>query len=57
VQTAHANAMLAGLAYFERARLEEALGQPDVARAYHAQFLRRLDMLPDGQRRLVTDAR
>ena len=56
-QTAHANAMLAGLAYFERARLEDDLGQPEIARGYYEQFLRRFDMPSPREQYLVEQAR
>jgi len=56
-QTAHANAMLAGFAYLERARIEDALGQRALAREYYAQFLRRFDMPAPAQRHLVDEAR
>jgi hypothetical protein len=57
VQTAHANAMLAGVAYLERARIEEAAGQRALARDYYQQFLRRYDMPAPPQRHLVDEAR
>jgi hypothetical protein len=56
-QTGHANAMLAGLAYFERARLEDDLGQPEIARVYDEQFLRRFDMPSPREQSLVATAR
>ncbi|HSJ31518.1 MAG TPA: serine/threonine-protein kinase [Longimicrobiales bacterium] len=41
--TGHANYILAGPAYLERARIEEAAGRNDIARTYYNQFLRRYD--------------
>jgi serine/threonine protein kinase/TolB-like protein len=56
-QTTHANDMLAGLVYLERARLEEQLARPGVARAYYQQFLRRYDRAVPRHRHLVEEAR
>ena len=53
----HANAMLAGLAYLERGRIMEALGDRDRALASYQQFLRRYDMPLRAERRLVDEAR
>ena len=49
--------MLAGLAYLERARLLEALGQRELALAAYEQFLRRYDMPLPAHRHLVEGAR
>lgn len=55
--TAHANYILAGPAYLERARIEEAAGRHDVARTYYWQFLRRYDMPISAHRPMVDEAR
>jgi TolB-like protein len=54
VQTSHANALLAGYAYLERAKLEEATGQREASVADYHQFLRRYD-LPSAVRRPVVE--
>ncbi|MBC7790195.1 MAG: protein kinase [Anaerolineae bacterium] len=41
---AHANRMLAGLAYFERAQIEAAQGRTAQSRAYYQRFLTEYDM-------------
>jgi hypothetical protein len=56
-QAVHANAMLAGPAYLERARTLDALGQREAARASYEQFLRRYDEPVPAHRHLVRDAR
>jgi len=56
-QTAAARAMLGGIFYLERARIEEAAGRSDFARGYYQQFLRRYDLPVAGHRHLVEEAR
>jgi hypothetical protein len=56
-QTGHADAMLAGLIYLDRARIEDAMGRREVARAHYGQFLRRYDMPVRVHRHLVEEAR
>ena len=48
--------IFAGLAYYEMARIEEALGKDDLARDHYEQFLRRYDMPPPAHRHLVDEA-
>jgi serine/threonine protein kinase/TolB-like protein len=55
--TGHANYILAGPAYLERARIEEAAGRDDVAAAYYLQFLRRYDAPVPAHRPMVDEAR
>jgi serine/threonine protein kinase len=55
--TGHANYILAGPAYLERARIEEAAGRIDVARTYYWQFLRRYDLPLPAHRPGVIEAR
>lgn len=57
VQTAHANALLGGFAYLERARIEEAAGRREMALADYERFLRRYDRPSPARRRMVDDAR
>ncbi len=49
--------LLYGLAYLERARLEEARGQGEVARAHYERFLRFYDAPVAAHRHLVEEAR
>ena len=49
--------MLAALVDLERARNEERLGQPELARAYYRRFLRRYDRPPRRHLPLVEEAR
>jgi TolB-like protein/tetratricopeptide (TPR) repeat protein len=51
-----ADAVLAGLAYLQLARIEEARGHADLASHYYQQFLRRYDRPVPSQRHLVEDA-
>jgi tetratricopeptide (TPR) repeat protein len=55
--TGHANYILAGPAYLERARIEEAAGRNDLARTYYGQFLRRYDAPVPAHRPMVYEAR
>jgi serine/threonine protein kinase/TolB-like protein/tetratricopeptide (TPR) repeat protein len=55
--TGHANYILAGPAYLERARIEEAAGRDDVAATYYRQFLRRYDAPVPAHRPMVDEAR
>jgi hypothetical protein len=48
---------LAGLADLERARIEEGLGQPELARRYYLRFLRRYDRPVPHHLPLVEEAR
>jgi tRNA A-37 threonylcarbamoyl transferase component Bud32/tetratricopeptide (TPR) repeat protein/TolB-like protein len=48
--------IFAGLAYYELARIEEALGRIDLARDHYQQFLRRYDMPPPAHQYLVDEA-
>ncbi len=52
----HVNAMLAAIAYLERARIEDASGHTARARHYYEQFLRRYDMPVPAHRHLVEEA-
>lgn len=54
--TGHANYVLAGPAYLERARIEEAAGRNDLARTYYGQFLRRYDAPVPAHRPMVDGA-
>jgi TolB-like protein len=49
-------AMVRGLAELARARIEDAGGHPDVARAHYKQFLLRYDMPMPSHRHLVEEA-
>ncbi len=51
-----AKAAIAGLVYLERARLEAATGQEELARSHYRQFLRRYDMPVPAHRALVAEA-
>jgi tRNA A-37 threonylcarbamoyl transferase component Bud32/tetratricopeptide (TPR) repeat protein len=51
-----ANNVVAGLAYLERARIEEVLGRSELARDYYEQFLRRYDTPVEAHRHLVEEA-
>jgi serine/threonine protein kinase/tetratricopeptide (TPR) repeat protein len=55
--TGHANYILAGPAYLERARIEEAADRADVAATYYGQFLRRYDAPVPAHRPMVDEAR
>jgi serine/threonine protein kinase/tetratricopeptide (TPR) repeat protein len=55
--TGYANYILAGPAYLERARIEEAAGRNDLARTYYTQFLRRYDAPVSAHRPMVDEAR
>jgi serine/threonine protein kinase/TolB-like protein len=55
--TGHANYILAGPAYLERARIEHAAGRNDLARTYYGQFLRRYDAPVPAHRPMVDEAR
>jgi hypothetical protein len=55
--TGHANYILAGPAYLERARIEEAANRADVAATYYGQFLRRYDAPVPAHRPMVDEAR
>jgi hypothetical protein len=48
--------VMAGLAYLERARIEDAQGRGQLAREHYEQFLRRYDMPVPAQRHLVEEA-
>ena len=52
-----ADAVFAGPAYLELARVAEAQGQADLARRYYRQFLRRCDLPVPAQRHLVEEAK
>ena len=56
-QTAHANALLAPLAYLARARIMEMQGHRDAASALYARFLDNYDAPVPAQQRLVDEAR
>jgi hypothetical protein len=49
--------VFASLAYFERARIEEARGNAALALEYYREFLFRHDMPAPKQRHLVDEAR
>jgi len=49
--------VLSGLVYLERARIEEARGQGDLARSHYEQFLRSYDLPVAAHRHLVEEAR
>jgi hypothetical protein len=49
-------AVLTPLVYLERARIEEARGQVELARAHYEQFLRRYDMPTPRHQQLVREA-
>jgi hypothetical protein len=49
-------AVLAPLVYLERARIEDARGQAELARAHYEQFLRRYDMPTARHQHLVREA-
>ena len=49
-------AIVTGLAELERARIEDASGHPDLARAHYRQFLMRYDMPMPSHRGLVEEA-
>jgi serine/threonine-protein kinase len=51
-----ANAVVSGLVYLERARIEEGWGRVELARDYYEQFLRRYDMPVEAHRHLVEEA-
>jgi hypothetical protein len=53
VQVSHANALLAGVAYLERPRIEGASGQREAALKDYEQFLRREDRSSASRRQLV----
>jgi serine/threonine protein kinase/TolB-like protein len=55
--TGHANYIMAGPAYLERARIEEAAGRDELARSYYWQYLRRYDRPVPAHRPLVDEAR
>jgi hypothetical protein len=55
--TGHANYVLAGPAYLQRARIEEAAGRADLARSYYWQFLRRYDRPGPAHQLRVDEAR
>jgi serine/threonine protein kinase/tetratricopeptide (TPR) repeat protein len=55
--TGHANYILAGPAYLERARIEDAAGREHLARTYYGQFLRRYDRPVPALRPMVDEAR
>ena len=52
-ETREANAMIESLAYFEQARVAEALGREDQARTYYQRFLWRYDTPAESHRHLV----
>jgi tetratricopeptide (TPR) repeat protein len=54
--TRQANAAVQGLAYLERARVAESLGQTDVAREYYRRFLWHYDAPTSLHRHLVEEA-
>jgi hypothetical protein len=54
--TRQAFAVAEGLAYLERARAAESLGQVDLARDYYQRFLRYYDAPVAAHRHLVDDA-
>jgi tetratricopeptide (TPR) repeat protein len=56
-ETRQANATVEGLAYLERARVAESLGQADVARDYYQRFLVRYDAPTPLHRHLVEEAK
>ena len=49
--------MLAPLAYYELAQIEDAQGLSDLARDHYQQFLRRYDMPVPALRHLVDEAK
>jgi len=55
-ETRQANAAVDGLAYLERARAADALGQKNVARDYYQRFLVRYDAPTLLHRHLVDEA-
>ena len=55
--TREANIIMEPLAYLERARVAEALGRRDQARAYYQRFLWRYDAPPPPHRSFVNEAR
>jgi tRNA A-37 threonylcarbamoyl transferase component Bud32 len=55
--TREANIIMEPLAYLEQARVAEALGRRDQARAYYQRFLWRYDAPPPPHRSFVDDAR
>lgn len=52
-----ARVVMTGLVDLERARLEAAIGQEELARAHYRQFLRRYDMPVPAHQHLVDEAR
>jgi hypothetical protein len=56
-QALHANALLAPFAYLARARIEEAHGQRDAARAHYERFLSNYDTPVPAHRVLAAEAR
>jgi hypothetical protein len=54
--SSHANALLASFAYLARARIMEAQGQRDAARAHYARFLSNYDAPVQAHRGLVEEA-
>jgi len=54
--TREANIIMEPLAYLEQARVAEALGRRDLARAYYQRFLWRYDTPPPQHRALVEQA-
>jgi hypothetical protein len=55
--SSHANALLASFAYLARARIMEAQGQRDAARAHYERFLSNYDAPVQAHRGLVEEAR